>query len=455
MTAQTMNAAPTLDDLSRALAAGKTTSRALVEACLARIDDSEGEGARVFLHVDREAALRAADAMDGLRQASAVPSRFAGIPVSIKDLFDIAGQVTRAGSRALDHAAPATQDAPAVARLRSAGLIVIGRTNMSEFAFSGVGLNPHYGTPHSAWDRETGRIPGGSSSGAAVSVSDGMAHAALGTDTGGSCRIPAAFNGLVGYKPTTNTVPTAGAIPLSTTLDSIGPLARSVRCCASLHAILAGEADAALAPADIARLRIGVPKTYLLDGCDEDVARAFEAGLSKLSAAGALVRDIAVPEIDEIPGFNARGGIAPPESLAWHETLIARAGHAYDPRVLVRIMKGAEQSAVDFVRLLAARRSLIAHFRQRMEGWDCLACPTTPIVPPPIAALAEDADYARLNVLVLRNPSAFNVLDGCAISLPLVRPPAPPVGLMLSAVGGRDAHLFRCAAAVEATLAVG
>src|SRR5881227_952615 len=232
---------PTLAKLAEELESGRTTSRKLVEACLAKIADPAGEGQRAFIHVDMDAALAAADAMDGLRKVKAAPSRYAGIPVSIKDLFDIKGQVTRAGSRALDDSAPAEADAPVVARLRAAGFVVIGRTNMTEFAYSGIGINPHYGTPKGAWQRSAGHVPGGSSSGAAVSVVDGMAHAALGTDTGGSCRIPAAWNGIVGFKPTQRRVPLDGAVPLSTTLDSIGPIARTVKCCAVLDAVLANE----------------------------------------------------------------------------------------------------------------------------------------------------------------------------------------------------------------------
>src|SRR6516165_12137887 len=233
---------PTLLSLADALESGRTTARKLVEECIAKIADPAGEGQRTFIHVDRDAALAAADAMDHLRKANAAPSRFSGIPVSIKDLFDIKGQVSRAGSRALEDSAPAAADAPVVARLRRAGMIVIGRTNMTEFAYSGIGINPHYGTPKSAWQRGVGHIPGGSSSGAAVSIADRMAYGALGTDTGGSCRIPAAYNGIVGYKPTQGRVPLDGGVPLSFTLDSFGPLANSVQCCATLDAVLADEA---------------------------------------------------------------------------------------------------------------------------------------------------------------------------------------------------------------------
>ena len=244
-----MKNTPTLAALADDLENGRTSARKLVDDCLARIADPSGEGVRAFIHVDAEAAIEAAEAMDRLREVKAAPSRFAGIPVSIKDLFDIRGQVTRAGSRALDDSAPAEADAPVVARLRRAGFVVIGRTNMTEFAYSGIGINPHYGTPKGAWQRSVGHVPGGSSSGAAVSIADRMAHGALGTDTGGSCRIPAAYNGIVGFKPTQRRVPLEGGVPLSSTLDSFGPLARTARCCAVLDAVLADEPIAPLAAA--------------------------------------------------------------------------------------------------------------------------------------------------------------------------------------------------------------
>src|SRR4051794_37285838 len=282
----TMPDMPTLGSLAADLDAGRTTARALVDECLARIADTDGEGARAFLHVDAEAAIEAAEAMDRLREVNAAPSPFAGIPISVKDLFDIKGQITKAGSRALEDSAPAAADAPALARLRRAGFVVIGRTNMTEFAYSGIGINPHYGTPKGAWQRDAGHVPGGSSSGAAVSVVDGMAHAALGTDTGGSCRIPAAFNGIVGFKPTQRRVPLRGATPLSFSLDSIGPLARSVACCAVLDAVLADEPVTPLQPRAIAGMRLAVPTTLALDDLDDAVAATFERALRTLAAQG-------------------------------------------------------------------------------------------------------------------------------------------------------------------------
>lgn len=445
-------AGPTLNQLADRLARGETSAVALVDDCLARIADPNGEGRRAFLHVDGVAAREAAEAIDKLRHANAAPSRFAGIPISVKDLFDFAGQVTTAGSRVLADAPAATVTATAVARLQHAGFIVIGRTNMTEFAFSGVGLNPHYGTPKSPWQRDVGHIPGGSSSGAAVSVADGMAHAGLGTDTGGSCRIPAAFCGLVGFKPTASRVPRDGAVPLSTTLDSVGPLARSVGCCAALDRVLAGLPDAPLEPASIKHLRFAVPRTFVMGDVDSVVGAALSRALSKLSAAGARIEEIDVPPFAELPVINAKGGFSAPEALWWHRTLIAAKGDGYDPRVLVRIMRGQEASAVDHVELLAARTAFIARVAGLMCDWDGLLMPTTPIAAPPIAALERDEDYTRVNMLVLRNPSVINVLDGCAISLPMHVDGEPPVGLMLAGLGGTDAALLRHAAAIEAVL---
>src|SRR5579864_8272476 len=294
-----MRSLPTLAALADDLETGRTTARKLVEECLARIADPDGEGQRTFIHVDKDAAPAAADAMDGLRRAKAAPSRFAGIPISIKDLFDIKGQVSRAGSRALEDSPPAEEDAPVVARLRRAGFIVIGRTNMTEFAYSGIGINPHYGTPKGAWNRNAGHVPGGSSSGAAVSVTDGMAVGALGTDTGGSCRIPAAVCGTVGYKPTARRIPTDGVFPLSFTLDSVGSMAPTVACCAALDAVMAGEEPHDLAPFPLDGMRLAAPQTRVLDSLDATVAGAYADALSQLSKAGARIVDVPLAELND------------------------------------------------------------------------------------------------------------------------------------------------------------
>jgi aspartyl-tRNA(Asn)/glutamyl-tRNA(Gln) amidotransferase subunit A len=445
---------PTLAALADDLEAGRTTARKLVEECIAGIADPSGEGQRTFIHVDKDAALEAADAMDHLRKAHAAPSRFAGIPVSIKDLFDIKGQVTRAGSRALEDSALAEKDAPVVARLRRAGFVVIGRTNMTEFAYSGIGINPHYGTPRSVWQRSVGHVPGGSSSGAAVSIADRMAYGALGTDTGGSCRIPAAYNGIVGYKPTQSRIPLDGGVPLSFSLDSYGPLANSVQCCATLDAVLADEPLPMVAPRPIKGMRLAVPVTVALDELDEAVAKTFQRNLATLSRAGALIEHIDVPEFLDVGVMNARGGFAASESFAWHRYLLTSKGDVYDPRVSSRILRGEGLSAADYIDLLNARRSLIARIAVRLAPYDALVMPTTANTPPKIADLADDKAFTVANVRSLRNCTLINTIDGCAISLPAHREGEVPVGLMLAAVGGSDRRIFELAAGMEGAIRV-
>ena len=445
---------PTLSTLVDDLERGRTTSRKLVEECLARIADPAGEGERTFIHVDKEGAVAAADAMDRLRKVNAAPSRYAGIPISIKDLFDIKGQVTRAGSRALDDSPKAERDAISVARLRRAGFVLIGRTNMTEFAFSGIGINPHFGTPKGAWNRAEGHVPGGSSSGAAVSVLDGMAHGAIGTDTGGSCRIPAAYNGIVGYKPTQRRVPLDGTVPLSFSLDSIGPLARSVGCCARLDAVLAGEPLGALRPRPVQSMRLAVPTTIALDDLDAAVAQTFERALGALADHGASIERIELPEFLDIRPMNAKGGFSAAESYAWHRYLIVAKGDVYDPRVSERILRGESQSAADYIDLLNERRSLIARVNARVAPYDALVLPTTANTPPKIADLSDDKAFTKANMRSLRNCSLINMIDGCAISLPAHREGEVPVGLMLAGAGGSDRRIFELAAGMEAVIRI-
>ena len=443
----------TIDDHVQALETGASTARAIVETCLARIADPRGEGVRAFIKVHAEPARAMADAMDTLRRAGRAPSAYAGIPFSVKDLFDIAGEPTPAGSRALADAPPATAHAPAVRRMLAQGFIPLGRTNMTEFAFSGLGINPHFGTPLGPWDRATGRIPGGSSAGAGVSVADGMAVAALGTDTGGSCRIPAAFCGVVGYKPTARRVPIEGVLPLSPSLDSVGPLAPSVACAAAVDAILAGGSPSPLAPFPLAGLRLALPENFGLDGMDATVAGAFERSLAALRAAGARIGSVRFPEFDEIPTINATGGFTASEAYAWHRRLLAEKGDLYDPLIRKRIARGERQGAAEYVDLLSARRRLIASFNARTAVFDALVLPTVPIVAPAIRELDGEADYNRINLLILRNSAMGNFLDRCAISLPIHRHGEAPVGLMLMGETMGDARLFAIAAGVEAAIA--
>jgi aspartyl-tRNA(Asn)/glutamyl-tRNA(Gln) amidotransferase subunit A len=443
----------TIQDAAAALAAGKTTSRQLVEECLARIADPAGEGARVFIKVYAGQARTMADAADAQRGAGRAPGPLAGIPVSVKDLFDIAGEPTPAGSKVLAEAPPAKANAPLIQRMLNAGFIPVGRTNMSEFAFSGLGINPHYGTPASPWDRASRRIPGGSSSGAAVSISDRMAFGALGTDTGGSCRVPAAMCGVVGYKPTARRVPIDGVLPLAPSLDSVGPLAHSVACCATIDAVLAGEPLPTLRPFPLAGLRLAAPTNFFLAGLDATVAAGFDRALTKLSAAGVRLTRTAFPVVDEIARANATGGFAVAEAYAWHRKLLVEKGDGYDPLIRKRILRGQPMSAADYIELVGARADIIRRFNVATQDYDALVMPTCALVPPRIADLADEAEYGRVNLLQLRNTAAGNFLDRCAISLPCHRAGEAPVGLMLMGETMGDARLFAVAAAVEAALA--
>jgi len=442
----------TILELASDLAAGRSTSVSIAEQALARA--REGEGPRTFVRLDPDKVLAQARASDALRKAGIVPSPLAGLPVTIKDLFDVAGEITTAGSAVLASAAPAAKDAPVIARLRAAGAVLFGRTNMTEFAYSGLGLNPHYGTPSSPWDRATGRIPGGSSSGGAVSVADGIGVIGLGTDTGGSTRIPAAFNGIVGYKPTARRIPIDGVFPLATSLDSVGPMGASVDCCALCDAVLAGEAPQPVRPATLAGLRLAVPQTLVLDDLDREVAAAFAAATSLLSAAGAKVVDIPLAPFGEIIEINRRVGLSPMEAFHVHRALLASDGERYDPRVRFRIMAGEKAGAADYLEMLATRRDWIARTSVEIEPFDAIVLPTVPCIAPPIGPLLTDEDaYRRSNMLVLRNTSLINFLDGCALTLPCQGPGSAPVGLMIAGLAGADRKIFAIGKAVEQALA--
>ncbi|WP_282609985.1 amidase [Pelagibius sp. Alg239-R121] len=443
---------PRISDLAQALAKGKTTSRALTESALERAEDAAGEGRRVFIQLYREQALAAADASDAFRAQGAVPSVLAGIPISIKDLFDVAGEVTKAGSRVLADADPAARDAPVIRRLRAAGAILMGRTNMTEFAYSGLGLNPHYDTPRNPYDRETGRIPGGSSSGAAVSVTDGMAVAAIGTDTGGSVRIPAAFCGLTGFKPTPERVPRDGALPLSTTLDSIGPLAASVSCCAELDAIMTDEPVKAPEALPVKGLRLGLPQTMVLDNLDTQVSGAFWRALDRLSAAGASVIEFPFGEINEIPEYRGLSGFTAPESYAWHRDLLARGRHLYDPRVSVRMVTGADIPAADYIDTFKIWKDVRQQADLATAPFDAVVMPTTATIAPSFAEVAQDEDYFQINSLTLRNTYVGNFFHRCAISLPCHNEGEAPVGLMLMGETDGDRRLLSLALGVERAL---
>jgi len=436
--------------LAQALAEGRTTSEALVTRALARIEEHRARGGVAYISVDAQSALQAARASDLARASGYVPSPLAGLPVSIKDLFDVVGQVTASGSKLLAGAEPAAEDAVVVQRLRAAGAILLGRTNMSEFAFSGLGLNPHYGTPLAPCGGQ--RIAGGSSSGAAVSVALEMAVAGLGTDTGGSIRIPAAFCNLTGFKPSASRVPLAGAFPLAASLDSIGALTHSVSDCILLDRILSGEQlDTRSVP--LAGLRLAVTRDFVLDQVDPTVAAAFERSLALLAEAGASIRWFDFPQLYDLPRINAAGGLTAAE--AWHghrQWLQGEQADQYDARVAQRIRRGEAIGAADYLDTRLERQRLIAIAQEHLGDADAWLMPSVAIVAPPLADLADDDAFFAANGLILRNTSVINFLDGCALSLPCHTGDALPVGLSIAGLHGQDARVLQVSLAIEALL---
>jgi len=422
----------------------RASCRDRLEQALARIADPQGEGARACLTVYAEAARVAADAADARAARGASLGPFDGTIVSIKDLFDVAGEPTRAGSKVLaEEAAPAKADATIVQRLRAAGAVIIAKTNMTEFAFSGIGANPHFGTPGNPRDRT--RVPGGSSAGAPISVADGMCDVAIGTDTGGSVRIPASLCGLVGFKPSRQRVPTDGAFPLSTTLDSIGPIGKSVADCAAADAVMAGEDILPLEPIALTGLRFGVAEGLPLDRLDDTVAAAFALAVKRLDDVGVRVTHEAFALFDDMGEVNAKGGISPYEACAIHRDRMNRRAADIDPNVRARIERGCATSAADYADMVRQRERLMQAMDAQLATLDALLMPTTSIVAPTIAEVADSKIFAARNAAVLRNTAIINFFDLCAISLPLKA--KLPVGLMLIARNGHDHRLLRIAAA--------
>jgi aspartyl-tRNA(Asn)/glutamyl-tRNA(Gln) amidotransferase subunit A len=448
-----MSPLPTLLSLQRQLDAGETTSTDLVSQALDRIADPAGEGARAFTHVYRDQALAAARASDILRSAGLKRSALEGLPVSVKDLFDVAGQATQAGSVVLENAPPPAANATIVQRLLNAGAVIVGKTNMTEFAFSGLGLNPHFGTPASPWDRTNRRIPGGSSSGSGVSVADGMAVASIGTDTGGSVRIPSAICGLSGFKPTARRVDQTGTLPLSFSLDSVGPLAASVECCAILDAVLSGTPYTPVQATALPSLRFAVPTNVVFDDADDTVKATFQAALDTLKRQGARITSLELPEFNELAHINRQGGLVCAEAWAWHQNLIKEQADRYDPRVASRIARGRDISAAHYIELLQTRRRWIASVEQRLAGIDALLMPTIPVVAPRIADLqASDDAYFAANGRILRNPTLINFLDGCALSIPCHQPGQAPVGLMIAGPAMHDQRILQAGLVVQHAL---
>ncbi len=442
----------TVATLSAALASGQTTSRALVEQALDRIANPAGEGGRAFMKVYAETARAEADHADRLRKAGIVRSAVDGLPISVKDLFDVAGDVTRAGSKVLANEPAAKVDAPVIARLRAAGAIILGRTNMVEFAFGGTGLNPHYGTPRNPFDRATGRVPGGSSSGAAVAVADGMSVMGLGSDTRGSVRMPAALCGVVGFKPTQQRIPRDGAFPLSYTLDSVGPLANSVACCAAYDAVLANQPIEPLPNMPVKGLRLLRPQSSVFDGLDREVANAFDAALARLSSAGAIVTEQRLSAFDKQDVYYKAGGYSGAEVAHIHKPWIHRVAE-YDRRVGQRISLGTQLSAVDFVEFNQLRIGFQREVAAAIAPFDAIVMPTVPCTAPTIAEVdASDEAFMRWNLRIVSLCGLINFLDGCATTMPCQAPGAAPVGFTVCGTAMQDRHVLSVAKAIEAVV---
>jgi len=438
----------TVQDVRERIAAGKITRRSFIEHALERANEPGGTGHFVFTKIYNEQARMLSQMQD--KDPGLAGGDLSGVSVSIKDLFDIADEVTTAGSTVLRNSQPAKKDAPAVARLRDAGAILVGRTNMTEFAYSGVGMNPHYGNPPNPYDRARGRISGGSTSGGAVSVSDGMAVAALGSDTGGSVRIPAALCGLTGFKPTRTRIPTQGMFPLSRTLDSVGVIAPTVNCCHAVNAALRQERYRPLEGKLLAGTTFVVAHEYFMDGVDASVSAAFERALSAISQAGARFETMEIPELYGMREINSSGGLAAAESFAFHRQLHLDMGQ-YDSRVRERILRGNDITDARYFEMLRLRHGLIASFAAH-NLYDGLICPTVPVIAPLIRDMEEVSEFHRVNPLLLRNPSFANFFELCSVSLPCHQPGDAPVGLMLTGRAGYDEQLLSTALALEKVL---
>ncbi len=406
----------------------------------------------VFTKLFESETLAQARYLDTLAPEQRNRSPLMGWSVSVKDLYDVAGEVTLAGTRVLAQNEPAKKDALAVQRLRQAGALIVGQTNMTELAFSGVGINPHYNTPVNPCDAANERIPGGSSSGAAVSVALGLCHAGLGSDTGGSIRIPAALCGLVGFKPTQSRVPLTGTVALAPSLDTACAMTRSVEDCIKVDRVLSME-SLDVEKRDLLGMRFLVPQAVVLEQLSGPVAKAFARALSVLSSKGALIEERPCEFFNEVGAINQPGGLSPIEAWASHASAVAHQLERIDPRVVQRMLLGREVSVADYWQLLRQRSSWCEAVSAKIEGYDAVLCPTVPMQAPLIEPLLkDDALFGETNRLLLRNTFLFNFLDGCSISLPMQAPDELPMGLMVSGAGGRDARVLRSAWAIEHAL---
>lgn len=444
----------TIASVTKALEEGEVSAVDLVSAAFSAIEKEEGEGERSFIRTFKNSAITQAAASDALRKMKVPQGPLAGVPISIKDLLDIEGEPTTAGSPVMAATAkPAGADATLIARLRAAGAIFLGHTNMTEFAYSGLGINPHYGTPRNAWEQHIGHVPGGSSSGGAVSVAQNMAVAAIGSDTGGSVRIPAAFNRLYGFKPTLDRLPMDGVFPLSSSMDTIGPLARSIRCCRLLDQVMAGLPVTQGQLSSMAGLRFGILETIALDGLDVEVAGSFVRALETISKAGARLERIKVDAIQRSNDIAALGTLVGPEAYHLHKNIVSNHAEEMDPRVQTRIVNAANIPASDYIEMLKLRQDMIERTEAAISNYDAVLMPTVAVVPPEIKPLLSSDDlYFQTNAKVLRNTSLGNLLGAPAATLPVGPKDAPPVGLMVMGIRGQDERVLNVAESIDTCL---
>jgi aspartyl-tRNA(Asn)/glutamyl-tRNA(Gln) amidotransferase subunit A len=441
-----------ITEVRRRIGSNEISTEEHVIQCIENIKNVSGEGAKTFLYIAQDEAIATAQFHDILLEKGLQIGPLSGVTVSIKDLFDIAGQVTASGSNILRDNSPATKDSEVVSRIRRAGGIVVGRTNMTEFAYSGLGLNPHFGTPLNPYDRSNGRIPGGSTSGGAISVTDQMAVVAIGSDTGGSCRIPAALCGIVGFKPTASRYSMVGVLPLSRTLDSVGILAPTVQCCQIIDSVLFNGSNENNFEVPISRMNIGVPNNIVLEGMDRDVKKNYLRTIEILEKSGANLRTINSKVFERVVELQGQPKIVSAEANSEYENILALKSEGVDPRVSTRIAKGKEISSAIYIQTLLERKFLIQAWRKEFSNDNAWVMPTVPVIAPLLNDLSSDEEYFKYNSLMLRNPGLINFLDGCALSIPNHFAEEPPTGIMLASPGNTDESLLRYGVAVEKIL---
>ena len=443
----------TVREMLGAFARGELRCEEAARDALAAAERTEA----VFIKINHDIAEQAAR-IDRARESGAALPALAGLPVSLKDLFNVQGECTFAGSKVLRHeAAPEAADAAVVGHLRNAGALFVGRANMSEFAFSGMGLNPHYGTPKCVWDRATGRLPGGSSSGTAVGIAEGVVPAGAGSDTAGSCRAPAAFNGIVGVKPSFGRMSLRGVYPLSPTSDAPGPLANDLDGCFILDHVMTGrlkhgEELPELRALNANSFKLLAPQAEVCEGLDAEVQAAFARALEWLQSGGVEVESRETPALDRCVGMFSKRAVAVFEAWQAHAERLRARGDEYDPYVRRRIENGRNFDAETRHAIYREKAEVAAECARQMRGADALVYPTAMCIPPAMREAEELEKMPAVNFKCLRNTSTVNFFDGCAVSLPCHLPGEAPVGLMLAAGNGADERLYQVAAAVEGIL---